>query len=66
MKRLAIMDINKLNEVLENPDLEKDFQDVFSFVETITGQKCNLDELTPTKIETWNQKFDEVLKQLLT
>ena len=66
MKRHLIMDINKLNSVLENPDLEKEFQEVFSFVETITGQKCNLDDLTPENIAIWNQKFDEVLKQLLT
>ena len=66
MKRKFIMDINKLNDVLENSELEKEFQEVFSFVETITGQKCNLDDFTPKNIEIWNQKFDEVLTQLLT
>lgn len=65
MKRKFTMDINKLNEVLENPDLEKEFQEVFSFVETITSQKCNLNDLTPKNIEIWNQKFNEVLSQLL-
>ena len=65
MKRKFIMDINKLKDVLENPELEKEFQEVFSFVETITGEKCNQDDLTPKKIEIWNQKFDEVLTQLL-
>jgi len=40
MKRKFTMDINKLNDVLENSELEKEFQEVFSFVETITGKKC--------------------------
>lgn len=66
MKRKVILDINKLNEALDNPDLEKEFQEVFSFVETITGQQCNLDDLTPKNIAIWNKKFDEVFKQLLT
>jgi hypothetical protein len=65
MKREPAVDINRLNEVLENPELEKDFQDVFSFVETITGQTCNLSEMTHQNIEAWNMRFDEVLKQLL-
>jgi len=65
MKRQFTMDINKLEDVLEKPELEKEFQEVFSFVETITGQKCNLDDLTPNDIAIWNQKFDEVLKQIL-
>ena len=65
MKRKFIMDINKLNDVLENPELEKEFQEVFSFVETITGEKCNQDDLTPKNIEIWNQKFGEVLTQIL-
>ena len=66
MKRESAVDITRLNEVLENPDLEKDFQDVFSFVETVTGQKYNPGELTPKNFEVWNIKFDEVLKHLLT
>ena len=65
MKSEFTMGINKLNKVLENPELEKEFQEVFSFVETITDQKGNLDSLTPKNVETWNQKFDEVLMQLL-
>jgi hypothetical protein len=65
MKREFAVNIDKLNDVLENPDLEKEFQEVFSFVETITGQKINPNDLTPQNIEAWNQKFDEVLKQLL-
>ena len=66
MERESALDITRLNEVLENPDLEKDFQDVFSFVETITGQTCNLGEMTPQNVEAWNMRFEEVLKQLLT
>lgn len=65
MQRQIAVDINRLNEILENPDLEQEFQDVFSFVEIITGQNFNINELTPKNIETWNQKFDEVLKQIL-
>lgn len=66
MNRESAVDITRLNEVLENPDLEKDFQDVFSFVETVTGQKYNPGELTPQNVEAWNMRFDKVLKQLLT
>lgn len=65
MKRQVIMDINKLNKVLENPELEEEFQEIFSFVETITNQHFNINDLTPKNIEIWNQKLDEVLKQLL-
>ena len=65
MKNEFTMDINKLNKVLENPELEKEFQEVFSFVETTTGKKCNPDDLTPKNIEIWNQKFGEVLTQIL-
>ncbi len=66
MERESAVDITRLSEVLGNPDLEKDFQDVFSFVETITGQTCNPGEMTPQNIESWNINFDKVLKQLLT
>ena len=61
MKREPAVDITRLNEVLENPDLEKDFQDVFSFVETITGQSCIPGKMTPQNIEAWNMRFEEVL-----
>jgi len=66
MERECAVDITRLNKILENPDLEKDFQDVFSFVETVTGKQYNPGELTPQNIEAWNMRFDEVLKQLLT
>ena len=59
-----MIDINKLNALVENPDLEKDFQEVFSFVEGITGQNVSTDHLTPAEIETWNGKFGEVIEQL--
>ena len=61
-----ITDIKKLNELLKNPGLEKEFQEVVSFTEIITGQHYNIDEITSEKIETLNQKFDEVLGRLLT
>jgi hypothetical protein len=54
----------KLKDVLNNPDREKDFQEVFSFVETITDQHATPETLTQQNIEAWNQKFDEVLEQL--
>jgi len=60
-----MIDINKLNALVENPDLEKDFQEVFSFVEGITGHNICIDHLTPTDIETWNSKFGEVIDQLI-
>jgi hypothetical protein len=65
VKRDLAIDINKLDKVLEHPELEKDFREIFSFVETITGQHLNLDRLTPQNIEEWDQKFDEVLQTLL-
>ena len=54
----------KLKEVLNNPDREKDFQEVFSFVETITDPNATPETLTQKNIEAWNQKFDAVLEQL--
>ncbi len=65
MRRQNTFDIDKLNEVLENPFLEKEFQEVFSLVETITGHNFTINNFTHKNIETWNQKFDEVLKKLL-
>ena len=64
MKRRNIVDRNKLNEVLASPELEEEFQEVFSFVEDITGCKTNIDDLTPKEIEDWNNKFGEVLQQM--
>ena len=54
----------KLKDVLNNPDREKDFQEVFSFVETITDLHPAPATLTQQNIEAWNQRFDEVLEQL--
>lgn len=64
MKHQYTIDMGKFNEVFENAAFEKEFQDVFTFVETVTGQKYKPDNLTPQDIELWNKKFDEVLKQL--
>jgi hypothetical protein len=64
MKNQLTIDMNKLNEVADSPALEKEFQEVFSFVEAVTGQKYKPDNLTAQDIELWNKKFDVVLKQL--
>jgi hypothetical protein len=64
MKNQSTIDMNKLNEVVDSPVLEKEFQDVFSLVEAVTGQKYEPDNLTAQDIELWNKKFDVVLKQL--
>ena len=64
MKHQYTIDMEKLNEVFENSAFEEEFQDVFTFVETVTDQKYKPDNLTPQDIELWNKKFDEVLKQL--
>jgi hypothetical protein len=64
MKNQYTIDMDKLNNLLDSPDLEKDFQEVFSFVETVTGQQYEPDKLTSHDIELWNNKFDEVLKYL--
>ena len=64
MEQTFPVDSNKLNDVLEDPDLEREFQEVFSFVENITGQKPHLTDLTPGNITTWNEQFDAVLKKL--
>ena len=65
MQKQIITDINNLNGLLEKPDLEKEFQEFFSFAEIVTGQHYTIDELTSENIDTLNQKFDEVLKRLL-
>lgn len=66
MKNIPSVSIDRLNEILDNPNLEKEFQEVFTFVENVTGQKCNLDNLSSESIEKWNKRFDEVLKRLLS
>jgi hypothetical protein len=58
------IDSTKLKDVLNNPDREKDFHEVFSFVETITDQHPAPETLNQQNIEAWNQRFDEVLEQL--
>ena len=64
MERTFQADSNRLNDVLEHPDLEREFQEVFSFVASITGQKPNLTDLTSENITAWNKQFDAVLKKL--
>jgi hypothetical protein len=66
MKRQNAIDITRLNEILNNPELEKDYQEVFSFVQTITNGTLKSNDLTDANIETWNRKFDEVLEQLFS
>ena len=66
MKRQDAIDVTKLNEILNNPDLEKDYQEVFSFVKTVTNGTVKPNDLTDTNIETWNRRFDEVLEQLFS
>jgi hypothetical protein len=66
VKRQEAINVTKLNEVLNNPALEKDHQEVFSFVRTITNGTVKPDDLTDTNIETWNQRFDAVLEQLFS
>jgi hypothetical protein len=66
MKRQDAIDVTKLNEILNNPDLEKDYQEVFSFVRTITNGTVKSNDLTDINIETWNRRFDEVLEQLFS
>jgi len=43
MERKLSVDSNKLNDVFDNPDREKEFQEV----ESITGQRSNSGDLTP-------------------
>ena len=64
MKKRDADDLIKLHEVLCNPNLEEQYQDVFSFVKALTDKGPNQNELTADTIEHWNKKFDEVLKQL--
>lgn len=66
MKRQDAIDVTKLNKILNNPELEKDYQEVFSFVKTITNSTVKPNDLTDTNIETWNRRFDEVLEQLFS
>jgi hypothetical protein len=64
MKNKFTFNMEKLNEVLERPIYTERFQEVFSFVEAVTGRKYNPDNLTPEDIAVWNKRFDEVLQQL--
>jgi len=64
MKNKFITSMEKLNEILEQPVYTEQFQEVFSFVEAITGRKFNPDHLTSEDIAVWNKRFDEVLQQL--
>ncbi len=64
MKNMFTVDMDKINEILAHPVHAEEFQEVFSFVETITGKKYNPDNLTFEDIAVWNQRFDEVLQQL--
>ena len=66
MKRQDAIDVTRLNEILNNPELEKDYQEVFSFVRTITNGTVKPNELSDTNIETRNRRFDEVLEQLFS
>ena len=66
MKRQDAIDVTKLNKILNNPELEKDYQEVFSFVQTITNGTLKSNDLTDANIETWNRKFDEVLEELFS
>ena len=56
----------KLHEVFETPHLEKRFQEVFSFVKTITDRDFDIQNLTSENVQLWNQKFDQVLHHLFT
>ena len=64
MKNKFITSMEKLNEILERPVYTEQFQEVFSFVEAITGRKYNPDHLTSEDIALWNKRFDKVLQQL--
>ena len=64
MKKRDSDDLIKLHEVLCNPSLEEQYQEVFSFVRALTDKGLHSNELTADTIENWNKKFDEVLKQL--
>ncbi len=64
MKNKFPIDMDMFNKILECPVQAEEFQEVFSFVETITGNKYNTDNLTSQDIAVWNQKFDKVLQQL--
>lgn len=64
MKLQYTMDMERLNKVLDSPVDKKELQEVFSFVETVTGQKYKPDNLTAEDIDLWNKQYDKVLKQL--
>lgn len=61
MNRKLSLDTNKVNELLENPDLEKESQDVHYFLESIIGQKFDQSNLTSKNIKTWDKKYVEAL-----
>jgi hypothetical protein len=54
----------KLDEILCNPGLEEEHQEVFSFIKGLTDKGPNHNDLTAETINHWNKKFDDVLRQL--
>jgi hypothetical protein len=64
MKKRDANDLIRLHEIPDNPAVEDRYQEVFSFVKTITDKDLNPQDLTAEDIERWNRKFDEVLGQL--
>ena len=64
MKKRDAHDLIKLHEALCNPTLEEQYQEVFSFVRTLTDKGLHPNELTADMFEHWNERFDEVLRQL--
>jgi len=60
------MERELFDKVLTSPKLDsEEFQDVFAFVESITGQNISIDHLTPTEVEMWNSQFGEVIEHFL-
>lgn len=59
-----VLDLGRLKEALESSALDREFKEVFTFVEAITDQKLRPEMLTEEDIQTWIKKFDKVLDQI--
>ena len=64
MEHAFTPDMDTINEVLQDRAHTKELQEVFAFVEMITGRKYNPDRLTAEDINIWNKRLDEVLTRL--
>jgi hypothetical protein len=61
MDRKRAIDNKKVKEMLENPDLERESNEIHSFIEGIIGQKFDQRTVTSKNSKSFHQKCDEIV-----